>query len=90
MRGALGTAAGVAGGVLLADTVRDMFAGHNSTLANMAGGSTGGLFGSASANTLDVDQRTQDILQDQDQDQDDAQDAADDFGGSDSDDSYDV
>ncbi|MBV9219219.1 MAG: DUF2076 family protein, partial [Methylobacteriaceae bacterium] len=82
LKGALGAAAGVAGGVLLADTVRDLFAGHSATAANMAGvdPTGGGLLGTAGnagpfASDANVDQRTQDILQDQDQDE--AQDAAD-------------
>ena len=32
MTGALGTAAGVAGGVLLADSIRGLFGGHNNAL----------------------------------------------------------
>jgi hypothetical protein len=85
LSGALTTAAGVAGGMLLADSMRSLFTGgHNATLANMAGpGFLGG--GSAAGETIinnyygdDASiQRAQDIQQDQDQDQDDAQDAAD-------------
>jgi hypothetical protein len=105
LSGALTTAAGVAGGMLLADSVRNLFTGgHNLGLANMAGP---GLFGGGSAPGETVvnnyysnpaDSHAQDVLQDQDQDQDDAQDAADtqsasddgsDFGGS-GDDSYNV
>ncbi|MBV8566571.1 MAG: DUF2076 domain-containing protein [Methylobacteriaceae bacterium] len=95
LKGALGAAAGVAGGVLLADTVRDLFAGHSATAANMAGvdPTGGGLLGTAGneglfASDANVDQRTQDILQDQDQDQDEAQDAADDAADNSSGDDY--
>jgi hypothetical protein len=91
LSGALTTAAGVAGGMLLADSMRSLFTGgHNATLANMAGpGFLGGGAGSPAGETIinnyygndPVAQHAQDVLQDQDQDQDDAQDAADNSGG---------
>ncbi|MDH6267032.1 hypothetical protein M2360_002429 [Rhizobium sp. SG_E_25_P2] len=49
LRGALTTAAGVAGGVLVADAVRDLFSPHIGGSNGLFGsnfGSTGGLFGS--------------------------------------------
>lgn len=48
LTGALGTAAGVAGGVLLADSIRSLFAGHNNTLGigtGFGGGTPAGLGG---------------------------------------------
>ncbi len=85
LSGALTTAAGVAGGMLLADSVRNLFtSGHNLGMANMAGQ---GFFGGGSmpggetiVNNYYSDpaaQQAQDTLQDMDQDQDDAQDAQD-------------
>jgi hypothetical protein len=87
LSGALTTAAGVAGGMLLADSMRNLFTGgHNATLANMAGpGFLGGSSNPAGETIInnyygsDSAQRAQDLQQDQDQDQDDAQDAADDY-----------
>ena len=96
LSGALRTAAGVAGGVALADVVGSLFSGNRG----------GGLFGareysdpgfSGSRETVNnyynnapdpAGQHAEDVLQDQDQDQDDAQDAQDSGGwdsGSDSD-----
>lgn len=52
LRGALTTAAGVAGGVLAADAVRDLFSPHIGGSNGLFGsnfGSTGGLFGAGSA-----------------------------------------
>jgi len=37
LKGALGAAAGVAGGVLLADGIRDLFAGHSNNFTQLAG-----------------------------------------------------
>jgi uncharacterized protein len=69
LSGALTTAAGVAGGMLLADSMLNLFTGgHNATLAGIAGGTNPDAV------------RAQDALQDQDQDQDDLQDAADNSG----------
>jgi hypothetical protein len=106
LSGALTTAAGVAGGMLLADSVRNLFtSGHNLGLANMAGpGLLGGgsTPGETTVNNYYSDpagMQAQDTLQDMDQDQDDAQDAQDDqiasgddsdFGGSSDDGSFDV
>jgi uncharacterized protein len=85
LSGALTTAAGVAGGMLLAESVRNLFTGgRNPGMANIAGP---GLFGGGSAgqgetivNNYYSDPaglQAQDTLQDMDQDQDDAQDAQD-------------
>ncbi|BCH55022.1 DUF2076 family protein [Agrobacterium vitis] len=50
LRGALTTAAGVAGGVLVADAVRDIFSSHGGGFGNMLGaGGMGGLGGVAAA-----------------------------------------
>ncbi|MCF1433540.1 MULTISPECIES: DUF2076 domain-containing protein [Rhizobium/Agrobacterium group] len=50
LRGALTTAAGVAGGVLVADAVRDIFSSHGGGFGNMLGaGGMGGLGGMAQA-----------------------------------------
>jgi len=91
LHGALGAAAGVAGGVLLADSIRGLF-GHNSLGigSGFGGGGLGsGLGGGVGGETIvnnyygsDQGSSAQDALQDQDQDQDAAQDAGD-FGGSD-------
>ncbi len=95
LSGALTTAAGVAGGMLLANSMRSLFTGgHNATLATMAGpGLLSGGAASPAGETIinnyygndPAAQHAQDVLQDQDQDQDDVQDAADnsgtDFGG---------
>ncbi|HXW72183.1 MAG TPA: DUF2076 domain-containing protein [Methylocella sp.] len=53
LKGALGTAAGVAGGVLLADSIRGLFAGHNNPLGigtGFAGPGFGGLGGETIVN----------------------------------------
>lgn len=92
LKGALGAAAGVAGGVLLADSIKGLFGGSNNPLGIAAGvpGIDQGLGGGRETivNNYYGDDalRQQDAQQDADQDQDDAQDAADygsDFGGGD-------
>lgn len=93
LKGALGAAAGVAGGVLLADSIRGLFGGHNNPLGigtGFGGGLGGGLGGETIVNNYygsdDPDLRQQDAQQDADQDQDDIQDASDyssDFGSGD-------
>lgn len=82
LQGAMQTAAGVAGGVLLGNAIGGLF----------GGGHSGGLFGGGSAfaaphetvnNYSETDpagQHAQDVLQDMDQDQDAAQDSYDDSG----------
>jgi uncharacterized protein len=85
LKGALGAAAGVAGGVLLADSIRNLMGGHNNSLgiADGLGGLGGGLGGSRETvvnNYYNDDGsalRAQDAQQDADQDQDDQQDAGD-------------
>jgi hypothetical protein len=89
LKGALGAAAGVAGGVLLADSIKGLFGGHNNSLGIGAGvpGIGQGLGGGETiVNNYYGDDalRQADAQQDADQDQDDYQDAADyssDFGG---------
>lgn len=95
LKGALGAAAGVAGGVLLADSIKGLFGGHNNSLGIGAGvpGIDQGLAGLGGGRETIVNNyygddalRQQDAQQDADQDQDDAQDAADygsDFSGDD-------
>ena len=89
LHGALGAAAGVAGGVLLADSIRGLFGGHNNPMGIASGvpGFGGSGFGSSGlgggetvvnnyyGNDSSSQQQAQDALQDQDQDQDDIQDA---------------
>jgi hypothetical protein len=84
---ALTTAAGVAGGMMVADSLRGLFGGH---AGFGAGGFGTGGFGTGGGETVvnnyydnpdPAGQHAEDVLQDQDQDQDDAQDAADDSGG---------
>lgn len=77
MQNALTTAAGVAGGMVLAHSLGNLFGGH------MGGyGLGGGLGGGEVVNNFyeaapdAAGQHAQDVLQDQDQDQDDAQDAS--------------
>jgi hypothetical protein len=87
LKGALGAAAGVAGGVLLADSIRGLMGGHNNSLGigDGFGGLGGGLGGGAGGETIvnnyynddGAALRQQDAQQDADQDQDDAQDAGD-------------
>jgi hypothetical protein len=89
LKGALGAAAGVAGGVLLADSIRGLMGGHNSPLgigSGFGGGMGGGLGGEtinnyyggaagspSSSQIADMD-RTQDELQDAADDADHTQD----------------
>ncbi|MFZ3328955.1 MAG: DUF2076 family protein, partial [Methylocella sp.] len=76
--GALGTAAGVAGGVLLADSIRGLFAGHNNTLGIGSGfGGTGSGLGGETVINNYYDSGGQSLSQ-QDAAQDAQQDAADD------------
>ncbi len=89
LHGALGAAAGVAGGVLLADSIKGLFGGHNNGLGIAAGvpglgEGLGGLGGGGETvvnNYYGADgaggATAADYQQDQDQDQDDAQDAGD-------------
>ncbi len=88
LRGALGAAAGVAGGVLLADSIKGLFGGANNSLGIGAGvpgvgQGLGGLSGLGGGETVvnnyygDDAVRQADYQQDADQDQDDAQDAGD-------------
>ena len=83
LSGALTTAAGVAGGMLLANSVKGLFGGHSDPLgmgakageaprpAGDAGGSiTDGVPGYGSGRMTEAQQREQDRLQDEDQDQD--------------------
>jgi hypothetical protein len=85
LQNALTTAAGVAGGVMVADSLRGLFGGHSGF--GLGGGGLGGLGGGETVvnNYYDsadpAGQQAQDALQDMDQDQDDAQDAADNSGG---------
>lgn len=51
LRGALGAAAGVAGGVLAADALRGLFGGHNNPFGIASGGSGGG-FGAPGGETI--------------------------------------
>jgi len=96
LKGALGAAAGVAGGVLLADSIRGLMGGHNNSLGisdgfgglgNALPGSGGFGGGETVINNYYNDDgsalRAQDAQQDADQDQDDQQDAADYSGGDD-------
>jgi hypothetical protein len=92
LKGALGAAAGVAGGVLLADSLKGLFGGHNNSLGignGIPGIGGAGLGGSETiVNNYYGDDavRQADAQQDADQDQDDYQDAAD-YGGGFGDDS---
>ena len=93
LSGALKTAAGVAGGVVLGNALENMIGGHGGGL--FGGGGSGLLGGAGAGETVNnfyeapdaAGQHAEDVLQDQDQDQDDAQDAQDasydDGGGSD-------
>jgi len=94
LKGALGAAAGVAGGVLLADSIRNLMGGHHNSLGigdgfGGAGGISSGLGGGETVinNYYNDDSamRSADAQQDADQDQDDYQDAADYSGGDDDD-----
>ncbi|MGB6372656.1 MAG: DUF2076 domain-containing protein [Methylocella sp.] len=78
LTGALGTAAGVAGGVLLADSIRGLFAGHNNALGIGSGfGGTGSGLGGETVINNYYDSGGQSLSQ-QDAAQDAQQDAADD------------
>ncbi len=88
MSGALRTATGVAGGLLVGNALENMLGGRGGMFG---GGGGGGLFGggagAAPQETINnfygsdqAGQHAQDVLQDQDQDQDDAQDASDNGG----------
>jgi len=85
MQSALTTAAGVAGGVVLAHSLGSLFGGHSSGFG--LGGGVGGLGGGETINNYyeaapdAAGQHAQDVFQDQDQD--DAQDAYDDNSGAD-------
>lgn len=96
LSGALTTAAGVAGGMLLANSIGGLFRGHNDPLGmNAKAGESqpqtgGGLLDKpyGSGGLTEAQQREQDRLQDEDQDQDmeqDEEDWADDDDGGDSD-----
>ncbi len=80
LQSALTTAAGVAGGVVLAHSLGSLFGGNSGGLG--FGGLGGGLGGGEVVNNFyesapdQAGQHAQDVLQDQDQDQDDAQDAS--------------
>jgi hypothetical protein len=90
LQNALTTAAGVAGGMVVADSLRGLFGGHSGF--GLGGSSLGGLGGGETVvnnyyeNADPAGQQAQDTLQDMDQDQDDAQDFADNSGGFDNDD----
>jgi uncharacterized protein len=90
LQNALTTAAGVAGGVVVADSLRGLFGGHSGFgLGGLGGGGLGGgetVVNNYYENADPAGQRAEDTLQDMDQDQDDAQDAADNSGGFDNDD----
>jgi hypothetical protein len=93
LKGALGAAAGVAGGVMLADSIKGLFGGNNNPFGIASGtageaGRPGGetvvnnYYGdsdAASANATPADDARQDALQDDDERQDFLQDASDDF-----------
>jgi hypothetical protein len=92
LKGALGAAAGVAGGVLLADSIRGLMGGHNNSLGIGDGfGGLGNALPNSGGETVinnyynddGAALRAQDAQQDADQDQDDQQDAADYAGGDD-------
>jgi len=94
LKGALGAAAGVAGGVLLADSIRNLMGGHNNSLGigDGFGGGSGISSGLGGGETVinnyyndDSATRRADAQQDADQDQDDYQDAADYSNGNDDD-----
>jgi hypothetical protein len=85
LSGALHTAAGVAGGMLLANSLESLIGGRSGGL--FGGGGIGG-GGQETINNYyeapdPAGQHAEDVLQDQDQDQDDAQDAGYDNSGSD-------
>jgi uncharacterized protein len=80
---AMTTAAGVAGGVVLANSLESLLGGRGGLFGGRSGGSLGG--GETINNIYEsgsdpAGQHAEDVLQDMDQDQDDEQDAADDSG----------
>jgi hypothetical protein len=78
LKGALGAAAGVAGGVLLADSIRGMMGGHNSPFGMpYGGGGVGGFGGGETIVNNYYGSDSQDALRRQDYAQDARQDAAD-------------
>jgi hypothetical protein len=90
LSGALKTAAGVAGGVVLGNALESMIGGHGGGFFGGGSGLMGGT-GVGGGETINnyyenapdaAGQHAEDVLQDQDQDQDDAQDAQDDSGAS--------
>jgi hypothetical protein len=91
---ALTTAAGVAGGVILANSLGGLFGGHSGFGGGFGAGGFGGGGETVVNNYYEDDtasQHAEDVQQDQDQDQDFAQDASDDYsGGSDDGGSYDT
>jgi hypothetical protein len=80
MQSALTTAAGVAGGMVLAHSLGGLFGGHSGGFGGLGSGLGGGETVNNYYETAPdpAGQHAQDVLQDQDQDQDTAQDAADD------------
>ena len=62
LKGALGAAAGVAGGVLLADSLRGLFGGHSGGLGSMFGGAPGGAGETTVNNYYDSGAGTQDAF----------------------------
>ncbi len=90
LSGALHTAAGVAGGMMLANTLESLIGGRGAGLFGGSGFAGSGFGGRETINNFyqsapdAAGQHAEDVLQDMDQDQDDAQDAGyDDGGGSD-------
>lgn len=79
LTGALGTAAGVAGGVLLADSIRGLFAGHSNNPLGIGTGFTGSGLGGGLGETTTINNYYGDSqsLSQQDAAQDAQQDAAD-------------
>ncbi len=86
LSGALQTATGVAGGMLLGNAIGGLFGGHGGGGGLFGGGSGAGGGGEVINNYYETDpagQHAEDVLQDQDQDQDYAQDNSDSGGGGD-------
>jgi len=83
LSGALKTAAGVAGGVVLGNALENMIGGHGGGFFGGGSGLGGAGVGGETVNNYyenapdAAGQHAEDVLQDQDQDQDDAQDAQD-------------
>ncbi len=88
---AMTTAAGVAGGMMVANTLENLLGGRGGLFGGRSAGGFGGsgFGGGETVNNFyesapdPAGQHAEDVLQDQDQDQDDAQDAGYDDGGSD-------